>query len=587
MTVTLAAVYAPIGLQGGLTGSLFREFAFTLAGAVVISGIVALTLSPLMASRLLTPGREDKGLVGRINRGFDLTRRLYGKVLDATLSARPAVYTIWIGLSLLTVPMFLFAARELAPAEDQGVLFGIVEADANATIDQTTFYTEAENHVFTNLPEAEQTFQITSPDNAFGGVVLKPWNERKRTAAQLQPVVQMQVAKIPGIRTIVATPPALPGGGTFPVEFVIASTAEPETILEFAKQIQQIAATNGMFAFPPIIDTKVDEPEMEIELDRDKVASMGLDMATVGADLSTLTGGNYVNRFNLAGHSYKVIPQLERVQRLNAGQLQNIYVKGPNGQLVPLSTFATLKAKNTPRSLNRFQQFNAVTISGVAIRPLDQTLTMLETEAGKILPQGYKLDYTGESRQLRTEGNKFFPALALALIMIFLVLAVQFNSFRDPWIILLGSVPLAMFGAMIFIFLKMPNPMLPFWTTGWTTSFNIYSQVGLITLVGLVSKNGILIVEFANVLQRAGKTKIEAVREAALTRLRPVLMTSAATICGHFPLTLVTGAGAAARNSIGITIVSGMFLGTVFTLLVIPAIYVLIAKQHNHDDTEI
>ena len=364
MTVTLAAVYAPIGLQGGLTGSLFREFAFTLAGAVVISGIVALTLSPLMASRLLTPGREDKGLVGRINRGFDLTRRLYGKVLDATLSARPAVYTIWIGLSLLTVPMFLFAARELAPAEDQGVLFGIVEADANATIDQTTFYTEAENHVFTNLPEAEQTFQITSPDNAFGGVVLKPWNERKRTAAQLQPVVQMQVAKIPGIRTIVATPPALPGGGTFPVEFVIASTAEPETILEFAKQIQQIAATNGMFAFPPIIDTKVDEPEMEIELDRDKVASMGLDMATVGADLSTLTGGNYVNRFNLAGRSYKVIPQLERVQRLNAGQLQNIYVKGPNGQLVPLSTFATLKAKNTPRSLNRFQQFNAVTISG-------------------------------------------------------------------------------------------------------------------------------------------------------------------------------------------------------------------------------
>ena len=587
MTVTLAAVYAPIGLQGGLTGSLFREFAFTLAGAVVISGIVALTLSPLMASRLLTPGREDKGLVGRINRGFDLTRRLYGKVLDATLSARPAVYTIWIGLSLLTVPMFLFAARELAPAEDQGVLFGIVEADANATIDQTTFYTEAENHVFTNLPEAEQTFQITSPDNAFGGVVLKPWNERKRTAAQLQPVVQMQVAKIPGIRTIVATPPALPGGGTFPVEFVIASTAEPETILEFAKQIQQIAATNGMFAFPPIIDTKVDEPEMEIELDRDKVASMGLDMATVGADLSTLTGGNYVNRFNLAGRSYKVIPQLERVQRLNAGQLQNIYVKGPNGQLVPLSTFATLKAKNTPRSLNRFQQFNAVTISGVAIRPLDQTLTMLETEAGKILPQGYKLDYTGESRQLRTEGNKFFPALALALIMIFLVLAVQFNSFRDPWIILLGSVPLAMFGAMIFIFLKMPNPMLPFWTTGWTTSFNIYSQVGLITLVGLVSKNGILIVEFANVLQRAGKTKIEAVREAALTRLRPVLMTSAATICGHFPLTLVTGAGAAARNSIGITIVSGMFLGTVFTLLVIPAIYVLIAKQHNHDETEI
>jgi multidrug efflux pump len=587
MTITLVAVYAPIGLQGGLTGSLFREFAFTLAGAVFISGIVALTLSPLMASRLLTAGHEEEGLVGRINRGFDRLRRGYGRVLDATLASRPAVYAIWIGLSLLTIPMFMFAASELAPAEDQGVIFGIVEADGNATIDQTTFYTEAEYRIFTNFPETEKTFQITMPDNGFGGMVLQPWGERKRTAAQIQPLVQARVAQIPGIRTIIATPPALPGGGTFPVEFVIAATAEPETILKFAEIIQQIAATNGMFAFPPIIDTKVDQPETEIVLDRDKVSTMGLDMATVGADLNTLAGGNYVNRFNLAGRSYKVIPQLERVQRLNVGQLQNTYVKGPEGQLVPLSTFATLQGKNTPRSLNRFQQFNAVTISGVAIRPLNETLTMLETEAGKILPKGYKLDYTGESRQLRTEGNKFLPAFALALTLIFLVLAVQFNSFRDPWIILLGSVPLAMFGAMMFIFLKMPNPMIPFWTHGWTTSFNIYSQVGLITLVGLVSKNGILIVEFANVLQRSGKTKIEAVREAALTRLRPVLMTSAATICGHFPLTLVTGAGAAARNSIGITIVSGMALGTLFTLLVIPSIYVLIAKQHNHDEEEL
>lgn len=584
MTITLVAVYAPIGLQGGLTGSLFREFAFTLAGAVFISGFVALTLSPLMASRLLTGGHENEGLVGRINRGFDALRAIYARVLDATLASRPAVYAIWIGLSLLTIPMFILAAKELAPAEDQGVIFGIVEADAKSTIDQTTFYTAAEYNVFTNFPETEKTFQITMPGSAFGGMVLKPWGERKRTAAQLQPLVQAQVGQIPGIRTIVATPPALPGGGTFPVEFVIASTAEPAEILKFAEQIQQIAATNGMFAFPPIIDTKLDQPETEIVLDRDKVSSLGLDMATVGADLNTLAGGNYVNRFNLAGRSYKVIPQLERVQRLNASQLENTYVKGPNGQLVPLSTFASLKQKNTPRSLNRFQQFNAVMISGVAIRPLNDALTMLETESAKILPKGYKLDYTGESRQLRTEGNKFLPAFLLALVLIFLVLAVQFNSFRDPWIILLGSVPLAMFGAITFSFLKMPNPMMHFWTDGWTTSLNIYSQVGLITLVGLVSKNGILIVEFANVLQRAGKTKLEAIREAALTRLRPILMTTAATICGHFPLTLVTGAGAAARNSIGITIVAGMALGTIFTLLVIPAIYVLIAKQHNHDD---
>ncbi len=586
MTITLVAVYAPIGLQGGLTGSLFREFAFTLAGAVFISGVVALTLSPLMASRLLSGGHENEGLVGHINRGFDRTRAFYGKILDATLASRPAVYSIWIGLSLLSIPLFIMAAKELAPAEDQGVIFGIVEADAHATIDQTTFYTAAEYRVFTNFPEEEKTFQITMPASGFGGMVLKPWGERKRTAAQLQPLVQAQVGKIPGIRTIIATPPALPGGGTFPVEFVIASTAEPETILKFAQQLQEKAVASGMFAFPPIIDTKIDQPEVEIALDRDKVSSLGLDMSSVGADLGTLAGGNYVNRFSLDGRSYKVIPQLERSQRLNASQLENMYVKGPNGQVIPLSTFATLKQKNTPRSLNRFQQFNAVTISGVAIRPLDDTLKMLETEAAKILPKGYKLDYTGESRQLRTEGNKFLPAFALALVLIFLVLAVQFNSFRDPWIILLGSVPLAMFGALIFSFLKMPNPTMQFWTDGWTTSLNIYSQVGLITLVGLVSKNGILIVEFANVLQRAGKSKLEAVREASLTRLRPILMTTAATICGHFPLTLVTGAGAAARNSIGITIVAGMALGTIFTLMVIPAIYVLIAKQHNHDDVE-
>ena len=304
-------------------------------------------------------------------------------------------------------------------------------------------------------------------------------------------------------------------------------------------------------------------------------------MASVGADLGALVGGNFVNRFNLAGRSYKVIPQVKRIERLNAEQLENTYVKGPKGELVQLSTFATLKKKTGPRSLNRFQQFNAVKISGVAIRPLDEALRYLESQAATILPKGYKLDYTGESRQLRVEGSKFLPALFLALLLIFLVLAAQFNSFRDPLIIILGSVPLAIFGALLFSFLKMPDPNTAFFTNGWTTTLNIYSKVGLVTLVGLVSKNGILIVEFANALQRQGLTKLQAAREAALVRLRPVLMTSAATICGHFPLTLVSGAGAAARNSIGITIVAGMALGTLFTLLVIPSIYVLIAKQHT------
>jgi multidrug efflux pump len=279
-----------------------------------------------------------------------------------------------------------------------------------------------------------------------------------------------------------------------------------------------------------------------------------------------------------------VIPQLQRIERLNANQLESTYVRGPDNRIIPLSTFATLKKKTGPRSLSRFQQFNAVKISGSAVRPLDQALKFLEDEAAKLLPKGYKLDYTGESRQLRVEGSKFLPALILALILIFLVLAAQFNSFRDPLIILLGSVPLALFGALIFSFLKMPGQGIPFFTNGWTTTMNIYSQVGLVTLVGLVSKNGILIVEFANALQRRGLSKIQAAREAALVRLRPVLMTSVATVCGHFPLTLVSGAGAAARNSIGITVVAGMALGTIFTLLVIPSIYVLIAKQHAGED---
>ncbi len=580
MTITLAAVYAPIGLQGGLTGSLFREFAFTLAGAVFISGVVALTLSPVMSSKLLDVGREEHGLTGRINRDFDRFRRFYGRVLDATLSARPAVYLVWIVLSLLSIPMFQMAPKELAPTEDQGFVMGIVEAPADATIDQTTFYTDALNRELLSQPEAEQTFQITFPDNGFAGLVLKPWGVRKRPVSSVVTEMQPRVSRIPGIKTMLATPPALPGGGQFPVEFVIGATAEPEVILKYAEQLQQKAAASGMFAFPPLIDTRLDQPEVEFVLDRDKVAALGLNLAAVGADLGTLVGGNFVNRFNFAGRSYKVIPQLKRAERLNASQLESTYVRGPNGQLVPLRTFAALKKNTGPRALNRFQQFNAVKISGVAIRPIDEALRFLESEAGRILPKGYEIDYTGESRQLRVEASKFLPAFALALTLIFLVLAAQFNSFRDPLIILLGSVPLAMFGALTFSFLKMPDPSMAFFTDGWTTTLNIYSQVGLVTLIGLVSKNGILIVQFANELQRTGLNKVQAVREAALIRLRPVLMTSAATICGHFPLTLVSGAGAAARNSIGITIVAGMALGTLFTLLVIPAIYVLIAKQH-------
>jgi multidrug efflux pump len=581
MTITLAAVYAPIAFQGGLTGSLFREFALTLAGAVTISGVVALTLSPMMSGYLMSQEDEEKGLSGFINRQFERFKAAYGRALDSTLRTRGPIYAAWLVLSALALLMFSQSPKELAPAEDQGVIFGVVNTPANSTLEQVTQSTRAINQILMGIPETHFTFQITLPTGGFWGDGLKPWDERKRSASQVLGEVGGKLAGVPGVQTFAIVPPALPGGGNFPVEFVIASTAEASEILTFARALQQKAAQSGIFAFPPLIDTKIDQPQSEISIDRDKVAELGLNLQTVGQDIGSAVGGNFVNRFSVAGRSYKVIPQLLRAERLNPEQLQDLQVTGPNGQLVALSTVASLKDSVTPRALNRFQQLNAVKISGVAIRPLDQALRFLEDEAAKILPKGYTIDYTGESRQLRAEGDKFLPAFLLAIVLIFLVLAAQFNSFRDPFVILAGSVPLAMFGALAMTFLKMPNPNMHFFTDGWTTTLNVYSQVGLVTLVGLVAKNGILIVEFANKLQEEGHSKLDAIRGAAVTRLRPVLMTSVATVCGHFPLTLVSGPGAAARNSIGLVLVTGMAVGTAFTLFFVPAIYLLIAKDHQ------
>ncbi|MEM7136291.1 MAG: efflux RND transporter permease subunit [Myxococcota bacterium] len=586
MTITLAAVYTPIAFQGGLTGALFREFALTLAGAVLISGVVAITLSPVMSARFLPEQRNEAGLPARIDRGFKRLKEIYARLLDITLEARPAIYVAWIALSALAVVLFVMSPRELAPNEDQGVIFGIVDTPANSTINQLAPSIDAVNELALNYPETEFTFQITTPAGGFWGMGLKPWDERERSAFELMLPVGAEVNDIPGIQTYPVMPPALPGGGEFPVEFIVSSTAESREILEFVTQLQQKATVSGMFAFPPLIDVKIDQPEAQITFDRDKVAELGLSLQAVGQELGSAVGGDYVNRFSISGRSYKVIPQLERSARLNADQLENVYITGPDGTLVALSTFATVENRVVPRSLNRFQQLNAVKLSGVAIRPLDEALAYLETEAEATLPRGYSLDYTGESRQLRREGNKFLPAFALAVVLIFLVLAAQFNSFRDPLVILGGSVPLAMFGASIFTFLKMPDPNTPFWTDGWTTTLNVYSQVGLVTLIGLVSKNGILIVEFANDLQRRGMSKLDAVRNAAAVRLRPILMTTMATVFGHFPLTLVTGPGAEARNSIGLVLVGGMAIGTFFTLFFVPSIYMLFAKDRSADATE-
>jgi multidrug efflux pump len=566
MTITLAAVYTPVAIQGGLTGSLFREFAFTLAGAVIVSGVVALTLSPMMGSKLLRAGDTQRGFAGMINRHFGVVRDFYRRTLAGTLQYRPVVFALWAIVLALIVPFYLFSQQELAPTEDQSVVFGIVQAAPNATLDQTRLFTAAVNDVYNSFPEKQNVFQITSPNGGFSGMVTKPWTERKKSTQQLQLEAAAGMAKIPGIRVITLVPPSLPGGGSFPVDLVIASTAEPEVLVEFANQLVQKAFASGLFMYADA-DIKFDQPQAEVVFDHDRVRAQGVDMTQAGRDLATLMGGNYVNRFSVQGRSYKVIPQVKRAERLTPDQLEDIHVTGMGGRLVPLSTFATLRTTTEPRELKRFQQLNAVHIQGVIPPPvsLDRALAFLENEARSVLPPGFTLDYAGESRQLRTEGSKFLAIFLLSAILIYLVLAAQFESFRDPFVILAGSAPLAICGALLFSFLGV-------------TTLNIYSQVGLITLVGLVAKNGILIVQFANHLQETGHEKLDAVIEAAGTRLRPILMTTAATVFGHLPLVFASGPGAGARNSIGIMLVSGMVIGTAFTLFVVPAIYMLVAR---------
>jgi multidrug efflux pump len=566
MTITLAAVYAPVGIQGGLTGALFREFAFTLAGAVIVSGVVALTLSPMMGAKLLRSGQSERGFAGWINRRFESLRNGYTRTLTGTLRYRPVVLVLWAIVALLTVPFYMFSQKELAPSEDQGVVFSILQTSANSTLDQTKMFAEQVADVYRSFPEAASIFQLTFPTGGFGGFVTKPWSERTRTTEQLLMALAGPLSQIPGIRAIPLTPPPLPGGGDFPVDLVIASAAEPEQLREFANQLVPKAFASGLFIFADA-DMKFDQPQAEVVFDRDKLRSQGVDLSQAGLDLSTLLGGDYVNRFSIQGRSYKVIPQVKRTERLTTDQLSQMYITGSDDKLVPLSTFASLQTTAEPRELKKFQQLNAVRIQGVIPPPvpLDQALTFLEDEARAILPRGFTIDYAGESRQLRVEGRKFLGTFLLSAILIYLVLAAQFESFRDPFIILAGSVPLAISGALLFSFLGL-------------TTLNIYSQVGLITLVGLISKNGILIVQFANHLQETGMDKLRAVIEASGTRLRPILMTTAATVVGHFPLVIATGPGAGARNSIGIMLVSGMIVGTLFTLFVVPSIYMLIAR---------
>jgi multidrug efflux pump len=570
MTITLATVYAPIGFQGGLTGMLFREFAFTLASAVVISGIVAVTLSPIMSAWMVPSGAKEGRFQRFVNHRFDTVRRVYNHALAFVLEMRWAVVLAAILITAAALPLYQGSKAELAPNEDEGVIFCYVLSAPDASLDYTLRGFEGVADAFLSVPEKKFFFQVAmTPSSGFSGIQVQDWEKRKRTTGEILGGLYGQLSQVAGVQAFPATPPPLPGAGQYPVEFVVTSSETAEDMAPYAGQLVGAAFASGKFLFADS-DVKVDLPQTRIIIDRDKVADAGLDLATVGRDLAVLLSGGYTNRFNYEGRSYKVIPQVEDFARATPDQILDLKIRTPDGGLVRASSFVRLETVAAPRALTRFQQRNSFKVFGGNAPGVtkEEALVALEKAAAEILPPGYSIDYAGESRQMRKEASSLVGTLGLALGLIYLVLAAQFSSFRDPLIVLLGSVPLALTGALIFTYLGL-------------TTVNIYSQVGLITLVGLVSKNGILIVEFANHLQETGLSRFEAVKQAASTRLRPILMTSAATVFGHFPLVLVTGAGAEARNSIGIVLVAGMTISTLFTLFVVPCIYTLLAGQHK------
>lgn len=569
MTITLAAVYTPIGFQGGLTGSLFLEFAITLAAAVVVSGIVAVTLSPVMSAKFVHPQGQEGRLTKLVNRGFEAVRRTYARLLDGALEMRGGIVAAAALVMLAAWPLYQNSKRELAPVEDQSHISLFMDVPPDASLAANNRASLEVVKAITSFPEAKFMWSLTASWGAFGGMVAKDWKERERSTQELFPAVYGAVSQIPGVRVFPRLDPPLPTPGSYDVELVLQSEEPPEQMLQTAGAVVGAGWQSGKFLYVDT-DLKIDLPEARVVIDRDQVADLGLDLASVGRELGTALGGGYVNRFNFFDRSYKVIPQIGDADRATVGPLLDLKIKTPSGQLVPVSTFTRIEATTAPRTLTRFQQRNAVRVFG-AVNPgvtKEEGLAVLENAAAGLNAPGLTIDHAGESRQIRREGGALTLTLGFAVILIYLVLAAQFRSFRDPLIVLIGSVPLAISGALVFSYLNL-------------TTLNIYSQVGLITLVGLIAKNGILIVQFANTLQERGLEKMAALREATLTRLRPVLMTSAATVFGHLPLVLVSGPGSAARNSIGMVLVSGMTLGTLFTLFIVPVFYSLIAAEHK------
>ena len=579
MTVVLVAVFVPIGFQGGLTGALFTEFAFTLAGAVTVSAVIALTLTPMCCAYLLkghakkTEGFETK-LVRLIDRIMNATTNAYRRRLESTLSFKPV--TVAFALLVLTSIYWLYSQSqtELAPEEDQGFIIALSTEPPDATLQQRSIYAKQVAATMMKYPETAKVFQIDAPGQVIAGWVLKPWDDRKATTKTLQPAIQQDFGTIAGIKVVAFQPPSLPGSTGLPLQFVLGTTQPFAQLDAVSEKFKQDAIKTGLFIFLDS-DLKIDQKQSTIVIDRDKTAELGLRMSDIGAALSTLLGGGYVNYFDLDGRSYKVIPQVQQRFRLNADQLLDYYINIGAGTSsvtsVPLSTVATIKSETVPESLNHFQQINAATISGVAAPgvSMGEALDTLKTLASQSLPPGYTVDYGGASRQQEQEANGFAGMFAFALLIIYLALAALFNSFRDPFVILV-SVPMSLAGALIFISLGLGD-----------ASINIYTQVGLITLMGLISKHGILMVEVANEAQDRGLSKQEAIVEAAAIRLRPILMTTAAMVLGVIPLIIASGAGAASRFDMGLVIASGLSIGTVFTLFVVPAFYVLIAAKRT------
>jgi multidrug efflux pump len=569
MTIVLVAAYVPIAFQGGLTGALFTQFALTLAGAVTISGVIALTLSPMMCSKIFHPDQEEGRFARLLDRWFSRLRERYQRALASWLQTWQVLVTLGGLLIAGTVYLFMTSQSELAPQEDQGVVLNQIIGPPNATLEQMNTYAKQVFDAAHALPEYETMFEIIgtpSVTQGFGGTLMKPWSDRKRSADTLQKYLQDQWNHIAGARVAAFQFPSLPGSQGFPLQFVITTTEPVQNLNEVAQKVLDRAKSSGMFWFVDA-DLKLDKPQVTLNIDRDLVADLGLTQQDVGSSLGSALGGGYVNYFSMSGRSYKVIPQVLQKDRLNPDQVLDYYVRAGDGSLIPAGTVAHLERSTVPETINHFQQLNSATIAGAPGVSQAQALAFLRNALQEVAPVGYNADYSGQSRQFVLGSGSFVVTLFFALIIVYLALAAQFESFRDPIVILI-SVPMALFGALLFI------------NVGLAT-LNIYTQVGLVTLLGLISKHGILIVQFANELQRAGRSKLAAIEEAAAVRLRPILMTTAAMVLGVVPLVIASGAGAAGRRAMGIVLFTGLSIGTLFTLFIVPAMYILLGAEHQ------